>query len=325
MSPPINEVVTGDARSVLRTFPPACIDAVITSPPYFRLRDYGVARQIGLEPSIDEWVDELRLVFRGIARVLSPYGSVWLNLGDSFSRKSEHGAPAKSLLLGPERLACALLKESYSIRNKVVWAKSRPMPTSARDRLACTWEVMYLLTRSKEYYFDLDAIRVPHRSGRFTPRSTAETYPPPGVSPGRSHGARPGNGGLAALKRMGLPGHPLGKNPGDVWTLPSAHFQGAHFATFPEALIERPTVASVPEKVCRTCSVPWRRETKLERVRPRCRCRPNARTGLVLDPFMGSGTVALVARRLGRNFVGIELNPRFASLARSRVRREGGT
>jgi len=322
MTPPINEIVMGDARSVLQTFPPGCIDAVITSPPYFRLRDYGVRDQVGLEPSIDEWVDDLKFVFRGISRVLSPHGSVWLNLGDSFSRRSQHGAPPKSLLLGPERLACALLEEGYSIRNKVVWAKSRPMPTSARDRLTCTWEVMYLLTRSKDYYFDLDAIRVPHRSGRFTPRSKADVYPPPGVTPDRSDPDRPGNGGLASLKQQGLPGHPLGKNPGDVWSLPSSNFRGAHFATFPEALIERPTLASVPEKVCRSCGSPWRRTrgTRRTQLRPRCACpHREARKGRVLDPFMGSGTVGVVARRHGRDYVGIELNPQFVSLARARI------
>ena len=107
---------------------------------------------------------ELREVMRELARVLKPSGSVWLNVGDSYSRHLRYGAPPKSLLLGPERLALELLKDGWTIRNKVIWAKSQSMPCSVRDRLACTWEVVYFLTRSRQYYFDLDSIRVPHRS-----------------------------------------------------------------------------------------------------------------------------------------------------------------
>src|SRR5665213_2297202 len=161
---PRNQVLVGDASSVIMTLPAMSVDAVITSPPYFQLRDYNVNGQLGLEANVDQWVDELRLVFRGLARVLSPTGTVWLNLGDSYSRHLQYGAPAKSLLLGPERLAKHLIEDGWTVRNKVIWAKTRSMPTSVDDRLACTWEVLYLLTRSKRYYFDLDAIRVPHRT-----------------------------------------------------------------------------------------------------------------------------------------------------------------
>ena len=163
---PLGTVLIGDVRERLTGLPAASVDCVITSPPYFRLRDYGMSGQIGLEETVDGWVDELRLTFRGLARVLKPTGSVWLNLGDSYSRHPRSGAPAKSLLLGPERLALALLADGWTVRNKVVWAKTNTMPTSVRDRLSCQWEVLYLLTRSRHYFFDLDAIRVPHRSGR---------------------------------------------------------------------------------------------------------------------------------------------------------------
>ena len=154
----INTVVIGDVRKRLAEVPEASVDSVVTSPPYFQLRDYGTEHQIGLEPDVSAWVSELRLVMGGLATVLKPTGSVWLNLGDSFSRHAHFGAPPKSLLLGPERLALALIEDGWTIRNKVIWAKTRSMPSSVRDRLSCTWEVVYFLTRSRHYYFDLDAI-----------------------------------------------------------------------------------------------------------------------------------------------------------------------
>jgi site-specific DNA-methyltransferase (adenine-specific) len=320
---PRNKVLVGDAATVITSLPSASVDAVVTSPPYFQLRDYGVDGQLGLEATVDGWVDELQIVFRGLARVLRPTGTVWLNLGDSYSRHPRYGAPAKSLLLGPERVARLLIDDGWTIRNKVIWAKTRSMPTSVDDRLATTWEVFYLLSRSKRYFFDLDAIRVPHRSKPIHPRSTRATYPPEAVTPKTWAGPLAGsNTGLANLKRNGLLGHPMGRNPGDVWSLPSANFRGAHFATFPESLIERPILASVPERVCVRCGVPWRRKTTGTNRGPltaMCSCNADAVPGVVLDPFMGSGTVGIVAARLRRDWLGIELNPEFAQMAESRI------
>jgi site-specific DNA-methyltransferase (adenine-specific) len=131
-----NQILLGDVRERLAEIPDASVDCVITSPPYFRLRDYGRGGQLGLESSIDQWADVLRDVLRGVARVLKPGGSVWLILGDTYSRDDRHGAPKKSLLLGPERLGLRLLEDGWIVRNKVTWAKTNPMPTSARDRLS---------------------------------------------------------------------------------------------------------------------------------------------------------------------------------------------
>ncbi|MGH3264015.1 MAG: DNA-methyltransferase, partial [Trebonia sp.] len=254
---PRREILTGDARRQLARLPGGSVDAIITSPPYYQLRDYAVTGQLGLEATVEEWVSNLRAVMAEAARVLKPTGSVWLNLGDSYSRHVRFGAPAKSLLLGPERLALALIADGWTIRNKVTWAKTRTMPASVADRLSCTWEVVYFLTRSRAYHFDLDAIRVPHRSIR-RPTATAKAYPPAPAVPPRWAGPLAGNNaGLGRLKAAGLPGHPLGKNPGDVWALPSANFRGAHFATFPNALVERPLLARVPERVCARCALPW--------------------------------------------------------------------
>ena len=290
---PKNKILVGDVRKVLDTLPEASIDTVVTSPPYFRLRDYGHEQQIGLERSVDQWVDELRLVACGLRRVLKPTGSFWLNLGDTFSRHPMDGATPKSLVLAPERLALALVADGWVLRNKVIWAKTNPMPTSVKDRLSCTWEVVYFFVREQHYNFDLDAIRVPHtsskaRSKRAASKTTgnAKAWSVPEAWRGPSSGS---NGGLDRLKSMGLPGHPLGKNPGDVWHIATAGYRGAHHAVYPIALAERPILATCPPD------------------------------GVVLDPFMGSGTTAIAAERHGRQWVGIEVNAETARLAEMRT------
>lgn len=317
---PRNQILVGDTSHVLATLAPSSVDCVVTSPPYFALRNYGVHGQIGQEDSVQGWVDELRAVARGLARVLRPGGSLWLNLGDSYSRHASYGAPPKSLLLGPERLVLDLVTDGWIVRNKVIWAKSNPQPSSVGDRLSATWEVVYFLTRRQDYFFDLHAIRVPHRSRRTAPKQEAgpvSTTPPTWAGPlaGANHG-------LASLKARGLPGHPSGKNPGDVWTLATAGYRGAHFAVFPERLAERPIRATCPERVCTRCGQPWRPAVPRARdrtLRPTCKCRDGWRPGLVLDCFMGSGTVGVVAERFGRDWLGIELNPAFAKLACNRI------
>jgi hypothetical protein len=325
-----NTVLVGDVRDQLAGLPDASVDTVITSPPYVALRNYGMAGQIGATPNADVWVSDLREVGRHLARVLKPSGSWWLNLGDSYSRHPRAGAPAKSLLMAPERLALALIEDGWTIRNKVIWAKTNPMPASVADRLACTWEVIYFLVRSRTYHFDLDAIRVPHRSanhGRPTVNPHA-VYPPAAAGPPSWAGPLAGsNAGLARLKAQGLAGHPLGKNPGDVWTMATANFRGEHFAVFPTNLVRTPLLATCPAKACARCGTPWQRERartigrlavrgELHRV---CRCRAGTVPGVVLDPFFGTGTVGVVAETHGRDWVGIELNPKFARLAEQRV------
>ena len=257
---PRNVVLTGDVREQLAVLPEDSVDTAITSPPYFQLRDYGVVGQIGLEDDIGAWVDELRVAMRGVARVLKPSGSLWLNLGDAFSRHPRFGAPPKSLLLGTERLALGLIEDGWTVRNKVIWAKSNNMPTPVRDRLSCQWEVIYLLTRERRYFFDLDAIRVPHSSSQTRPRR--QSVPRSSSVTGRPRWAGPlagNNAGLAKMKANGLVGHPLGKNPGDVWRLPASNYRGAHRASFPASLVERPLLATCPERVCRECGHPWTR------------------------------------------------------------------
>lgn len=322
-----NQMLAGDARKLLPTLPDASVDCVITSPPYFRLRNYGQSDQIGLEPNVEGWVDELRGVLRELARVLKPTGSLWLNLGDTYSHHDRDGAGPKSLLLGPERLALAMTKDGWVIRNKVIWAKTNPMPTSVRDRLSCTYEVIYFAVRSQHYYFDLDAIRVPHRSHVKGPSPAAARRAASARRPQWSGPLAGSNAGLDGMKARGLVGHPLGKNPGDVWTLPTSSHRGVHHAMFPQGLIRKPLLASCPERVCAACGIPWERTRGRAlghlavrgELQARCDCAAPTRPGIVLDPFMGAGTVAVAAEDLHRDWLGIELSTGFAQMAERRI------
>ena len=246
---PRNTVLVGDVRKTLGGIAPDSVDCVVTSPPYFRLRNYQVDGQIGHEDTVNAWVDELVKVADGLAEVLRPEGTFWLNLGDAYSRHVRLGGPPKSLLLGPERLALALTQRGWVLRNKIVWAKTNPQPSSVADRLSATWESVYLFAQNKDYWFDLDAVRVPHRSRR-TRKSSLK---PPTAPPAWAGPLAGSNSGLSRLKAVGQPGHRLGKNPGDVWSHATAGYRGAHFAVFPESLIERPIRAGCPERVCETC------------------------------------------------------------------------
>lgn len=352
---PRNHIILGDALTRLRALPDAEVDAVITSPPYFRLRDYQVDGQLGLEDHVNQWVVDILAITQELGRVLVPTGTLWLNVGDSYATHPREGAPAKSLLGGPERLLLGLIEQGWRVRNKIVWAKTNPMPTSVTDRLATTYEVIYLLSKQRDYFFDLDAIREEHtserrgvgrrpgrqaaaarQSARGTTRGGPSSRPrqPSRGSQGPATRPRPshlgpnadGDSGLIRMKREGIAGHPLGKNPGDVWRFPSSAFRGAHFATYPEVLVERMVRAGVPEQRCTACLAPYRRPVRrLGRtavrlaLRPDCDCAATSEPGLVLDPFMGAGTTAVVAEREGRDWLGIELNPDFIQLANERI------
>jgi site-specific DNA-methyltransferase (adenine-specific) len=344
---PRNTILIGDTLEQLRTLADHSVDCVITSPPFFMLRDYGVAGQIGLEATVGEWVAKLRDVFREVGRVLSPAGSVWIDLGDSYSRHQGYGAPAKSLLLAPERLLLALTEDGWIVRNKVIWAKPNPMPSSVTDRFTASYDSVYFLVRSPRYFFDLDAVRIPHTTGGARTGRKAKNERPYWAGP-----LAGSNSGLHRARLTGVPGHLLGKNPGDVWRIPTAGFKGAHFATFPIALVERPLLATCPVKVCLDCGAPWKAspgktfilgvrkpastvEAHVRRypsrwrvlrqpgpLQPGCSCGGPTRPGLVLDPFMGTGTVAQVAERHGRDWLGIEINPAYVDLAWKRLSRK---
>ncbi|MGC1165826.1 MAG: site-specific DNA-methyltransferase [Solirubrobacterales bacterium] len=321
---PRNRVLTGDARRVLSGLLPESVDCCITSPPYANgLRDYGAPGQLGQEPTITEYVDRLRSVLRLVRQTLKDSGSLWLNLGDAYSKHPRHGAPRGGLLLAPQRLALALAADGWIVRNVAIWHKPNPLPQSAADRLSPTYEVVVFATKSRRYFFDLDAIRIPHRSANRARPQARE----------RRRRYQGNNTGLGRLKAAGRVGNRNGKNPGDVWTVTTAADRLGHQATFPKGLIERPILAACPERICVQCDRAWTRPTRIKSRRTsegmrhvrevgalrRCDCFAPTRPGVVLDPFMGTGTTAVVAEQLGRDWLGIELNPTFTKLAEDRL------
>lgn len=327
---PRNQILVGDALQRLHRLPDASVDCVVTSPPYFRLRDYDADGQLGIELHVDQWVDNLAAISAQIARVLVPTGTFWLNVGDSYATHPKEGAGRKSLLMAPELLALRLQRNGWIIRNKIVWAKPNPMPTSIPDRLNTTYEVIYVLARQQRYFFDLDAIRVPHVSARTSGTASNKPFVRKEVWRGPNSDTVTG---LAALKAAGQVGHPLGKNPGDVWTITPGGYRSSHHAIYPLALAERMIAAGCPEVRCIRCRSPWKRTVirKLGQVAtraalaPSCGCKKGREPGLVLDPFMGSGTSAVAAEKRGRDWLGIELNPQFAADAQTRITNERRT
>ena len=325
---PRNAILTGDARRLLPKLLPESVDCCITSPPYVAgLRDYGRAGQLGQEPTVAAYVAGLRPILGHVHRLLKPTGSLWLNLGDAHARQPWQGAPRGGLLLAPQRIALALSEDGWLIRSILIWHKPNPMPQSATDRLSPTYETVIFATKERRYFFDLDAIRVPHRSAhraRPSARSLRRLY--------QGH-----NDGLGKLRAAGRVGNPRGKNPGDVWTMATAVDRLGHQATFPEPLVERPILATLPERICVQCDRPWTRPTRIVRRQTaegviqvrrvgelrRCDCFAPSRPGVVLDPFFGTGTVGVVAARHRRDFLGIELNPTYTRLAARRLRRSG--
>jgi site-specific DNA-methyltransferase (adenine-specific) len=321
---PLNRILIGDVRTRLVELPDASVDTIITSPPYWAQRDYGHNGQVGAEATVEAWATEIADICNQLGRVLTPTGSLWLNLGDSYSRHPREGATKKSLLLGPQRVAVRMTRAGWLLRNQVVWGKTNPMPSSVADRLTTTHEFVYFFTRQAQYFFDLDAIREPARTSPHSGRSARAAYPPREAVPALGGGTSPRidlNLGLAALKAAGRESHPLGKNPGDVWSLATASYRGTHFATFPVELIRRPLLATCPQRVCTVCGQAWKRAGQVVNGRSlaigplRATCKHRRwRRGRVLDPFLGSGT-----ETYSRDWLGIELNPAYATLAEQRI------
>lgn len=276
----VNSIMRGDALSVLRELPSASIHCVITSPPYYMQRDYSSPHQIGNEDSPSEYVSNLSAVFSECRRVLKDDGTLWLNLGDKYQ---------DGTLLGmPWRVAFALQADGWLLRSDIIWRKPNAMPSSVKNRPTTDHEYVFLLAKSQKYYYDIDAIREPHVTFSADSRMTG----------GRNHfGKR--NGTPESGKNEGNPNlhngrwdqafHPKGRNRRTVWDIPLSKFRGVHFAVFPERLVELCVMAGCPEN------------------------------GIVLDPFIGSGTTAVVAQRLGRKYVGIDSNPEYCEMAQSRL------
>ena len=276
----VNTIMHGDALSVLRGLPSESIHCVITSPPYYMQRDYSAPHQIGNEESPSEYVDKIRAALSECRRVLKDDGTLWLNLGDKYQ---------EGTLLGmPWRVALALQEDGWLLRSDIIWRKPNAMPSSVKNRPTTDHEYVFLFAKSRQYYYDVDAIREPHVTFSADSR----------MKGGRNHfGKR--NGTPESGKNEGNPNlhngrwdqafHPKGRNRRTVWDIPLSKFRGVHFAVFPERLVELCVMAGCPEN------------------------------GIVLDPFIGSGTTAVVAQRLGRKYVGIDSNPEYCEMAQSRL------
>ena len=280
----INKIYNMDCLEGLKLLDDNSIDCCVTSPPYYGLRDYGVDGQIGLENTLEEYIKNLVIVFREVKRVLKDEGTLWLNLGDSYagSGKVPASLKPKDLIGVPWRVAFALQENGWYLRQDIIWHKPNAMPESVKDRPTKAHEYIFLFSKSKHYYYDYEAIKEPCVNG--------DPNPPKGSKGvlGNMHQGR---------RKQDLVGKPQYtgfnarykpreyRNKRSVWTIPTKPFKEAHFATFPEKLIEPCILAGCPVG------------------------------GIVLDPFMGSGTTAQVALELQRNFVGFELNPKYIEIA----------
>ena len=292
------QILLGDCREQMRTLADGSVQTCVTSPPYFGLRDYGHAGQLGLETTPDDFVAAMVEVFREVHRVLADDGTLWLNLGDSY------GA-AKQLLGIPWRVAFALQADGWYLRQDIIWHKPNPMPESVTDRCTKAHEYIFLFSKKPRYYFDAEAISQP------LAESSKQRLAQPTLAQQTSSTRVPGktNGNMKAVgPRFG--GDKYGKNAGEehrtksgeewkgrtgkankrsVWTITTKPFKGAHFAAYPPDLIEPCVLAG-------------------------------SRVGdIVLDPFGGSGTTAGVAIKHGRNAVLCELNPEYAALVPDRI------
>ena len=368
----LNKIIQGDVLEVLKTLPDESVDCIITSPPYYGLRDYGTAKweggnencdhkipdnekdpkypqgnshnirfnrdecykcgakrldkQVGLEKTLNEYLDKMLTITGELKRVLKKTGTLWWNQGDSYStshasgttdaekgwkssgndlnpRQAFHGRanggniPTKSLMLQAHRLAIRMIDEQqWILRNTIIWHKPNCMPSSVKDRFTVDYEPVFFFSKSKKYWFEQQLepnTFFDNRASGMERNAKQYRDKVKGKYMGKENYGGGGNsfkGHSGYTKADGTSLYnPLGRNKRSVWKIPTQPFHEAHFAVFPEALIETPIKAGCPKG------------------------------GIVLDPFMGAGTTAKVARSLGRNYIGIELNPEYIKIAEKRL------
>jgi DNA modification methylase len=322
----INSIYQGDALEMLKTFPDEVVNCCVTSPPYYGLRDYGISGQIGQEETPDLYIEHLTAVFMEVYRVLKPSGTLWLNIGDSYwggkgysgssngryqyerikagksitreysniggkgiirmmDKKHKYIKP-KDLIGIPWQLAFKLRDAGWYLRQDIIWHKPNPMPESVKDRCTKAHEYIFLLSKSKKYYFDYESLREP--CTKSLNRWSGSNLKASG------HSRWSEATGQDIYRDRNMRPCAAGRRRHDVWSVNIRPFQHAHFATFSPELIVPCIKAGCPED------------------------------GLVIDPFMGAGTTAVVARKLERNFIGIELNPDYVKIAEQRLHRELG-
>ncbi len=385
-------IIQGDTLTVLKTLPDNLVDCVVTSPPYWGLRDYGVPGQLGLEPTIEEYIANMTEVYAAVMRVLKDTGTLWLNMGDSYNSDPCHNGksfrrdraeviPSKRIPRGsgrwgggnnhssslkpkdlcgmPWRLAFSLQAAGWYLRSDIIWHKPNPMPESVTDRPTKSHEYIFLLTKKAQYFYDAEAIKESQAShtleafknGR-RPRNPKSINNPEDIKAGKTKQAMWND--MECIADVG------GRNKRTVWTIATQPCPEAHFATFPEKLVEPCIRAGTSERGnCAECGKPWvrvvektdppRRDVNSEYPgkqtiatqkykhdepgpvkntigwRPSCSCDTEETVSpIVLDPFMGSGTVGLVAKKLNRDYIGIEFNPEYIKMAEKRIRGKMG-
>ncbi len=330
-------ILQGDCRQILPTLPAESVHSVVTSPPYWHLRDYQVDGQIGLEATLGGHLSALVAVFEEVRRVLRADGTLWLNYGDMFAgswgAQGKREVPAKSgsrrnsitnhpkiasgtgrardsnlkpkdLCLAASRLAILLQEAGWWVRQEIVWHKPNPLPESVTDRPTTAHEKLFLLTKSATYFYDQDAFREPVTGDAHPRRNDGQTLPANGevgtfnrrIGSLRRYEGVEHSGGIhaphTALQKWrdyAKTGEQTHRNARSVWTIPTVPTAEAHFATFPPALVERCILLGCPDD------------------------------GVVIDPFGGAGTVGLVAERLARDSILIELNPQYCEMAKRRI------
>ncbi len=311
----INTIICGDALETLKNFPDESINCSITSPPYYGLRDYHKKEQIGREKTVEEYLDRLINVFREVRRVLKKDGTCFIVIGDSYagtSSKKEQRDPkypkgrngqnpsitqkvlgykSKDLMGIPWRLAFALREDGWYLRSDIIWHKENAMPEACKDRPTRSYEHIFLLSKSPRYYYDYDSLAEPMKEvskKRYVRgRSKENKYlnENSGAKIQKINEAR----GYGQYKGDNIPQF---RNKRDIWTINTTSFRGNHYAAFPPKLAEICMIAGCPKG------------------------------GIILDPFIGSGTVGLVSLLHNRKYIGIELNEEYVDLTRKRIETE---
>ena len=299
-----NIIHVGDNLFHLTNIPDNSVDMCVTSPPYYNLRDYKNSGQIGAENTVKDFVENLCKVFDEIHRILKPTGSCWVNIGDTYDKKK--------LLQVPSRFEIAMCDRGWHLRNEIIWSKPNPQPISSKDRFWGNHEKFFWFVKDvKKYYFNRDAILVPQAE-----ISIRRMFSKNNMSKRKDFNASDKEGFAISSnsqdkhyarmrEEMGIDKEfnyeeliKSGKCPTrpefDTWNVPSVTYKGAHFAVYPPELIEKPILSCCPEQ------------------------------GIVIDPFMGSGTTGEVAKLNNRRYIGLELNPEYAILANERISKVGG-
>lgn len=361
----------------LKKLPDESIDCIITSPPYWALRDYGVKGQLGLEKTFDEYLTKLCGIFDEVKRVLKNTGTCWVNLGDTYggsncgygqTRQSSGfqnvtkqtyyptnrmkplatGIMEKCLLQIPFRFTIEMVNRGWILRNVIIWWKPNCMPSSVKDRFTVDFEYMFFFVKNKRYWFETQHEPLRESSLLRARYNSYSSKTDQGI-----HGGMNLKNQLKVFEKI-KNGELSGRNKRCVWRIPTRPFKEAHFAVFPGDLVETPIKAGCPQFVCKKCGKAREKiekiSYKIRAVRSRqekqfdtgntkarknmpfmgdkiveefgytdCGCKAGFKGGIVLDPFMGSGTTAVVAKKLGRNYVGIELNPKYVEMAERRL------